>query len=53
MHGFGILYYDSQNVAYEGFWKKGEFHGKGRLFNDKPTKLPENGLDYRNLFSIE
>jgi hypothetical protein len=39
MHGQGKLYYDNNQVAYEGSWKDDEFSGEGRVFNDHPEKL--------------
>ncbi len=36
MHGFGKLYYDNNQIAYEGHWFEDEFDGSGRLINDKP-----------------
>ena len=36
MHGYGLLFYSSGQLAYEGEWFEDEFHGKGRVYNDKP-----------------
>jgi len=34
MNGYGKLYYDSGELAYEGQWYKDEFHGRGIVYND-------------------
>lgn len=47
MTGYGKLYYQSGNIAYEGYWKDDQFSGKGALFNEGYEKL-EGTFDYRN-----
>ena len=39
MNGWGRLYYDSGELAYEGQWYKDEFHGRGKVFNDSNDKM--------------
>ena len=39
MHGFGKLYYESGQIAYEGYWAGDNFNGEGRVFNDRPEKV--------------
>ena len=34
MTGYGILYYSSGKVAYEGYQKKDFFDGKGQIINE-------------------
>jgi len=34
MNGYGKLYYDSGELAYEGHWYHDEFHGRGKVYND-------------------
>ena len=34
MNGFGRLYYQSGNIAYEGNWKDGYFNGYGLVNNE-------------------
>ncbi len=36
MDGYGLLYYQSGKLAYEGFWKSDQFQGKGKLYNETP-----------------
>jgi hypothetical protein len=33
-NGHGKLYYNSNNLWYEGDWKDGQFHGKGKSYSD-------------------
>ena len=33
MDGYGSLYYQSGELAYQGMWKQDQFQGKGRLYN--------------------
>jgi hypothetical protein len=33
MDGYGKLFYEESVIAYEGYWKKDCFHGKGKLYN--------------------
>ena len=47
MDGYGKLYYDGGNLAYEGQWRHDEFHGKGKVYNDNPMLL-EGAFDYTN-----
>lgn len=37
MNGWGKLYYNCGKIAYEGYWKNDEFHGFGKVYNDKPV----------------
>lgn len=41
MNGYGRLHYENGQIAYEGNWENDEFHGEGRIFNDRPEKLNE------------
>jgi hypothetical protein len=36
MNGYGILYYQSGALAYEGNWKSDQFSGHGKLNNEIP-----------------
>lgn len=33
MNGNGILYYNNNEIAYEGTFKDDKFHGQGKLMN--------------------
>lgn len=39
MNGFAKLYYQSGDIAYEGYWVNDKLHGKGKVFNDNPIDL--------------
>lgn len=52
MSGFGKLYYQNGDLAYEGFWRDDLFHGKGKVFNDNPKKF-EGSFDYTNLSGLD
>ncbi len=39
MDGFGSLYYQSGQLAYQGMWREDQFQGKGKLFNETPYAL--------------
>lgn len=52
MHGFGVLYYNINQPAYDGEWKSDQFHGVGALFNENP--IPLNGdFNYHDFNFIE
>jgi hypothetical protein len=34
MNGYGKLYYQNGDLAYEGYWKNNLFHGRGKVFNE-------------------
>jgi hypothetical protein len=48
MDGFAKLYYQNGEIAYEGYWKDDQFHGRGKVFNDNPQELntPFNYKDF-------
>lgn len=49
MHGYGILFYPSGKIAYEGEWKNDVFEGKGRMINENFSELSqENAIDYND-----
>lgn len=52
MEGFGTLYYQSDNKAYEGMWVNDQFHGQGKLYNDNPTKF-DDMFDYNTFDEID
>ena len=52
MNGYGKLYYDTGKLAYEGYWYKDEFHGRGKVYNDAPSEL-QGSFDYRDFENIE
>lgn len=41
MNGFGKLYYNSKDLAYEGQWYKDDFHGIGKVYNNEYSDLAE------------
>lgn len=47
MNGQGKLYYDNDQLAYDGQWYNDEFHGRGKVFNDNWEPLQHN-FDYAN-----
>lgn len=47
MHGWGKLYYEGGQLAYEGEWAHDQFHGYGKVYNDNPVGL-DGGFDYTN-----
>ena len=53
MHGFGKLFYDENNLVYEGYWKEDCFNGNGKLFNldIKPMKSTCDFLNFAAYFS--
>lgn len=52
MTGRGVLYYFPGKPAYDGFWSKGLFQGKGTLHNENPLVL-EECFDYNNFNLVE
>ncbi len=52
MNGYGVLYYQSNKVAYEGQWRNDQFQGEGKLYNESPDLL-EGGFDYTNFDDID
>jgi len=52
MQGYGILYYQSNHKAYEGKWINDQFHGLGKLFNDKPLEF-DSTFDFNNFDDID
>ena len=54
MEGYGQLYYANGSLAYEGFWKNGQFSGEGKVYNDIPDDSQNNiVIDHTDLSSIE
>ena len=53
MCGFGKLYYETQQLAYEGQWYQDQFHGRGVVYNDQPDPVPAEGFDYTNMNQSE
>ena len=51
MNGFAKLYYQTGDIAYEGYWLNDKLHGKGKVFNDNPKDLtaPFNFKDFTGL----
>ena len=45
MNGRGTLYYLDDRIAYEGEWRDDELHGLGKLYNEKPLRVGNGGLD--------
>lgn len=39
MHGFGVLRYPSDNIAYTGTWHHNQFEGTGKLYNENADKI--------------
>ena len=52
MHGFGILYYPTGAVAYEGEWKEDEFDGKGTVYNDQ-QRLINGTFDFTDFNQLD
>lgn len=42
MSGFGRLYYETGELAYQGQWFKDDFHGRGKLYNDRYEIMTSN-----------
>lgn len=51
MDGYGKLYYQSGNLAYEGYWKSDQFYGQGSLYNEMAEPLTR-AFDFRNFEDI-
>lgn len=53
MDGYAKLYYQNGEIAYEGYWKDDQFHGRGKVFNDSPDEMdgPYDYTDFNNLNS--
>jgi hypothetical protein len=47
MEGKGVLYYDNNNKAYEGYFREGKFHNFGHLYNKFPSGVTSS-FDFRN-----
>lgn len=47
MNGYGRLFYESGELAYDGQWYRDEFHGRGKIYNDNPDVLT-GSFDYRD-----
>ena len=47
MNGYGRLFYESGELAYDGQWYRDEFHGRGKIYNDNPDVLM-GSFDYRD-----
>ena len=52
MHGYGVLYYPSGSVAYEGEWREDEFNGKGTVYNDQQGQLA-GSFDFTDFNQID
>lgn len=52
MHGFGTLYYQPNQKAYEGHFANDKFTGFGTLYNKNPEKLNGN-FDYSDFNRID
>ena len=39
MCGYGKLFYENGEIAYEGQWDDDEFNGMGKLYNDRPCPM--------------
>ncbi len=48
MDGKGVLFYESNRPAYDGFWKNDQFNGFGVLYNEYPEEMYEL-FDFINL----
>lgn len=46
MDGKGVLYYNTNQPAYDGMWFKDQFHGHGILYNEYPVIL-KRPFNYR------
>lgn len=51
MNGFGKLYYQNGEIAYEGYWRDDQFHGRGKVFNNTTKYIysPYNYKDFTEL----
>ena len=52
MNGFAKLYYQSGDIAYEGYWMNDKLHGKGKVFNDHPVNL-HTPFDYKDFTGLD
>lgn len=52
MNGFAKLYYQSGQIAYEGYWMNDKLHGKGKVFNDNPVQL-HCSFDYKDFTGLD
>ncbi len=52
MCGSGILYYEKDKPAYEGYWSNDSFHGKGKLYNKFPQRL-QGAFDFMDFDKVE
>ena len=48
MNGFAKLFYQSGEIAYEGYWMNDKLHGKGKVFNDNRMNLNASSFDFTN-----
>lgn len=51
MNGFGKLYYENGEIAYEGYWRDGRFSGRGKMFNNDTRELG-SPFDYRDFSQL-
>ena len=51
MHGYGRLYYENGNIAYEGQFVNDEFEGVGQVYNNQPERLL-GSFNYRDFTDL-
>ena len=51
MDGYGELYYSETSVAFQGFWKHGQFNGKGYMRNEQIEPI-YGSFDYSDFSQV-